>query len=319
MPHDLEEKWNRATPDLGLITDADLAILDLPEPKWIIPGYLAEGLALLGGKPKMGKSWMALGLAYAVATGGRALNAIDVDQGGVLYLGLEDTRRRLQSRMRAIRQEYPATPRLHFKTEWPRLNEGGLEMIQSWLQTTPDPRYVVLDTFAKVKARATGRGTQYEEDYDSLSGLKSLADDFSICAQCVTHTRKSDADDVFDTIMGGVGLPGAADMSWVLKRDRGQADGFLHVTGRDIEEREAALMFHSDTGHWSLLGDAEEYRRSKEQNDILLCLIDNGPMAPKEIAERLDKPASTVRSLLSKMRDARVVKRRDDGRYAAEE
>lgn len=305
--------------DLGLITDAALDILELPEPKWIVPGYLMEGLALLGGKPKMGKSWMALGLAYAVATGGKALNAIDVDRGDVLYLGLEDTRRRLQSRMRAIRQEYPATPRLHFKTEWPRLNEGGLEMIRSWLQATPDARFVVLDTFAVVKARSTGRGTQYEEDYDSLSGLKALADEFNICIFIVTHTRKSVADDVFDEIMGGVGLPGAADMSWVLKRERGQADGFLHVTGRDIEEREAALMFDKDTGQWSLLGDAEEYRRSKEQNDILKLLIDSGPMTPKEIARELDKHDSTVRSLLAKMRDARLVRKDEDGRYVAKE
>lgn len=318
MQPDPEKQWDAAVPELGLITDADLDSLELPDPKWIIPGYLTEGLALLGGKPKMGKSWLALGLAYAVASGGRALNAIEVEQGDVLYLGLEDTRRRLQSRMRAIRQELPATPRLHFKTEWPRLNEGGLDMIGSWLHATPDARFVVLDTFAKVKARSTGRD-QYEDDYDALSGLKAMADEFSIAAQCVTHTRKSDADDIFDTIIGGVGLPGAADMSWVLKRERGQADAFLYVTGRDIEEREAALMFHTDTGQWSLMGDADEYRRSKEQNAILNLLIDNGPMTPKEIARELDKHDSTVRSLLAKMREARLVRKDENGRYVAEE
>lgn len=305
--------------DLGLITDADLDTLELPAPKWIISDYLAEGLVILAGKPKLGKSWLALGLAYAVATGGKALNAIEVDQGDVLCLALEDTRRRLQVRMKAIRQGDPPTERLHFRTAWPRLNDGGLEMIRVWLQSKPEARLVIVDTFAKVKARSTGRGTQYEEDYDSLSGLKALADEFNVGIVVVTHTRKTPAEDVYDEIIGGVGLTGSADASLVLKRERGQADGFLHATGRDIEEREAALMFHKDTGLWSLLGDAEDYRRSKEQNEILRCIIDNEAMTPKEIAERLGKHDSTMRSLLSKMRDARLVKRREDGRYVAEE
>lgn len=105
--------------------------------------------------------------------------------------------------------------------------------------------------------------------------------------------------------------------SMVLKRERGQADAFLHVTGRDIEEREAALMFHKDTGHWSLMGDAEEFRRSKEQNDILLQLGDNGPMRPAEIAEALDKNGSTVRTLLGKMVDAGYVTKNEWGGYVA--
>src|SRR5258708_18107521 len=53
-------------------TAADLLAEEFAEPKWAVPGLLPEGLTLLAGAPKVGKSWLCLGLALAVAAGGRA-------------------------------------------------------------------------------------------------------------------------------------------------------------------------------------------------------------------------------------------------------
>ena len=39
-----------------------------------------------------------------------------------------------------------------------------------------------------------------------------------------------------DTISGSAGPPGGADGTLVLKRERGKADAYLHVDGRDVEE-----------------------------------------------------------------------------------
>lgn len=44
-----------------------------PEQHWAVPDILLEGLALLAGRPKMGKSWLALQIASAVGTGGMTL------------------------------------------------------------------------------------------------------------------------------------------------------------------------------------------------------------------------------------------------------
>jgi len=43
--------------------------------KYVIPGYVAEGLTLLGGRPKLGKSWLALDFGIVVASGGQSLGA----------------------------------------------------------------------------------------------------------------------------------------------------------------------------------------------------------------------------------------------------
>ena len=48
--------------ELGTFSTTDLMATELPEPRWIIEPYLTEGFAILAGKPKIGKSWMALGL-----------------------------------------------------------------------------------------------------------------------------------------------------------------------------------------------------------------------------------------------------------------
>ena len=71
-------------------------------PRWAVPGLIPEGLSLLAGAPKAGKSWLALNLALGIAAGAPVLGEVAVDPGEVLYLALEDTPRRLQSRMGKI-------------------------------------------------------------------------------------------------------------------------------------------------------------------------------------------------------------------------
>src|SRR5690242_19890502 len=87
---------------LGASNAAALMWEDLPPIRYIVPNLIAEGLTLLGGKAKLGKSWLLLGTAIAVAMGGYALSSIRVEQGDVLYLALEDNKRRLQKRLRQL-------------------------------------------------------------------------------------------------------------------------------------------------------------------------------------------------------------------------
>ncbi len=107
---------------------------------------------LLAGPPKVGKSWLSLGLALAVAAGDDALGSIEVEAGPVLYLALEDTPRRLQSRMRKLLDHHPAPAALTLATTCPPLPEGGAAAIAGWLARNPAARMVVVDVFAKVRA-----------------------------------------------------------------------------------------------------------------------------------------------------------------------
>src|SRR2546430_3880493 len=96
--------------------------------KYVVPGIIVEGLTLFAGKPKIGKSWLLLHAAIAVARGGFTLGDVHCQEGDVLYCALEDNKRRLQSRMtKLLGTSTTWPPRLCFACEMPRLTEGGLD------------------------------------------------------------------------------------------------------------------------------------------------------------------------------------------------
>jgi replicative DNA helicase len=125
--------------------------------RYVVPGYIAEGLTVLAGRPKLGKSWLALDLAIAVATGGSALGSSRIEQGDVLYLALEDNERRLQKRLLQLLPPTSMPESLAVETECPRLDQGGLEAIREWVESVPSPRLIVVDVFNKVRPE-TKRG-----------------------------------------------------------------------------------------------------------------------------------------------------------------
>ena len=231
-----------------------------PEPRWAVPGLLAEGLTLIVGAPKVGKSWLSWNLAVAVASGGIAFGKVPVEAGDVLYLALEDTGRRLQARLTKVLEGDRAPRSLTVATACPTLTAGGAEQIAGWLSEHPNARLVIVDVFARVRGKLSPQASAYESDYGPMSILKQIADEAGVAMLVVHHTRKASSEDFLDDVSGTQGLSGAADAILVLKRSRGQADAVLHVTGRDVEEADYALSFHADLGAWQMLdGPAQDY------------------------------------------------------------
>lgn len=316
IPDDLRaESKNGHVPQT--MTAAALMALKFDPLREAVPGILPEGVTLLGGKPKMGKSWMALGLCVAVASGGVALGTKRVERGEALYLSLEDNPRRLQKRLRKVLQGDDAPDGMHLRTEWPRMGEGGIEALAAWLEGHPKTRLVVVDTFARFKPIAIGRRSQYDEDRASVDPLAPLVEDYRAAILLVHHLREAESEDPLDMISGGTGLTGGVDNALVLKRQRGRADAYLHVDGRDIEEPvELALEWDANVASWCIAGNADDYRLSKERAEIMTVLDDNGdPMTPTEVATALNKDTNTVKQRLWRMsKDGQVSAA--DGRYS---
>jgi len=201
--------------------------------KYVVPGVIVEGLTLLAGKPKLGKSWLLLHMAIAVARGGFTLGDIHCAEGDVLYLALEDNLRRLQARMTKLLglQQWPS--RLQFLCEMLRLAEGGLAKIKEWIAGAEHPRLVIIDTLAMVRMPNRKDQSTYDADYAAVKELRKLANEAGIAIVLVHHLRKADADDAFDTVSGTLGLTGAPDTILVLKRDTA-GNVILHGRGRDL-------------------------------------------------------------------------------------
>ncbi len=294
------------------ISADQLLMQQFPVPVWLLADLLPEiGAFLLCGKPKAGKSWLALQLGMAVAQGGRALDR-DVPAGGVIYLALEDNLRRLQTRIKTLQPDADRNPaslaNLHFKITAPTLANGlEAELRQLIASAKTKVRLVIVDTLQKVRG-AGGSGNQYGLDYEAVGRLKRIADDAGICLLIVHHIRKMEADDAQDAISGTNGIAGAADGSLVLLRQRASDAAVLHVTGRDMPDAEFGLRFNKGT--WEFAGDAATVRASAEQNALLKLLAGYGEEGATAamLAEESGKKAPAIRFLLRKMNEAGLVR-----------
>lgn len=141
-PHHLRSKtvpssaaiWQQAA-----FTAEQLRLMKFEPISWIVPEIIpAEGVTLLCSKPKFGKSWLAYELCIGSTTDRFILGEIKPAQGDVLYLALEDSKRRLQCRMRKLLPTFSCKwpERLTITTEWRRLHEGGLDDIRAWYEDT---------------------------------------------------------------------------------------------------------------------------------------------------------------------------------------
>lgn len=312
------DNLRKKQPQPDLISIKDLMSKQFDPIKYIVPDILPAGLIILGGKQKIGKSWLDLNLGLAVATGGIALGHYKVDQGDVLYMALEDTQRRLQDRTRQLLSPGENGPsNMDIVTNWDRMNEGGLEKLEAWILSHPNARLIIIDPWVKVKPRLKSRHgeTGYDADYEALDGIKKLADKYGICILVQFHLRKANADDPFDEVNATTGVTACADGFISLKRGRGESEATLYASGRDYkEEVNIALAFKN--GMWKVLGEgatAAYYGLSQERRAVIDLLSGAlQPMMPKDIATLLDVNDGTMRKLLFSMKDNNQIEWREE-------
>lgn len=301
------------------VTGADLAAREFPPIKWAVPGLLPEGYGIIGGRPKIGKSWLAYDLALAVASGGFAIGSLEyqVEPGTVLYLALEDNQRRLQERQKILLNGQAGGPeRLHLATEWKRLDEGGLDDLAQWLEAYQDCRLVIIDTLARVKPRLKRGADAYEHEMEIGGKLQAIAHKYHISLPAIHHTRKtrSETGDFIDELSGSTGITGAPDFVAQLSRGRREDTGILEITGKDIPEIKLALKFENCL--WTLLGEAKEFKISDSQAKILECLKKSSePLTPKGITDQTGLKDYYVKELLPKMLDIDLIEKIGHGKY----
>lgn len=309
------ERGQRKGPRFSRTSTTTIMAISFPPIRWVVPGYVAEGLSILAGRQKLGKTWLALDWAIAVAAGGAAMGSIGCEQGDVLYIDLENGQRRIQGRINTLfpdERRRPELSRLEWVNEAPTLNRDFLDALDEWLLSVPNPRLVVIDVFQRIKPAAKANQNAYESDYAALAGLQRWATDNRIAVVALHHTRKGGADDPLEALSGSNGLSACADTTLVLDRDQNGVT--LYVRGRDVEEKESALTFAA--GAWIVTGQAADVRRSSERGSIMAALEEaTDPMSPTELADVTGMKNGNVRRLLFAMGKAGEVQKSGRGRY----
>ena len=211
---------------------------------FVVNGLVSQGVNVISGASKAGKSWLVLWLALMVAQG-LPVWGLPTLHCGVLYLSLEDTQRRIKDRLYILTDNAPDN--LYFAVTAGLIGGGLEEQVTDFLTEHPDTKLVIIDTLQKVRDSrgSAGKTRMYGNDYDDISRIKSIADSFNISIVLVHHLRKlQDSDDPFNDVSGSTGIIGAADTNFILRRKRSGNDATLLVSGRDVEYQELTLQFN---------------------------------------------------------------------------
>ena len=265
-------KWeppsDQKKPSLDTITAADLQQKDLPPIRFIVDKLLSVGLNILASPPKYGKSWMVLALCLAVASGGRFLGYM-TNQCGCLYLALEDSQRRLKTRMNKLLAGKAAPGGFHFATMASPIDNGLFDELEDFLKKHPDTGLIVVDTLQRVRGASQGKEGAYAADYREVGALKAFADQHNVALLLVHHLRKmKDDGDPFNMISGTNGIMAASDTTMVLtKEKRGDSNATFSVVGRDVESSDTVLRFNKDTCYWENLGDADWFAEQQARQE----------------------------------------------------
>ena len=250
--------------------DAETLMTTPMEPlKFIVSGLLPEGLHVLAGSPKIGKSWLALWICLQVAKGEKVWG-FETLRSKVLYLCLEDSFVRIQSRLFEITDEAPAT--LHFAIMSNAIGHGLENQIESFIKEHPGTGLIVIDTLQKVRKTVSTNVNPYAADYDDINALKQIADRHHLAILLVHHLRKTGDADPLNMISGTSGIAGGSDTNFVLQKDKRTGNtAKLICTGRDIEGRELFLEFNKNNFLWELLEPIEMQQLIIPDETFLLC------------------------------------------------
>ena len=240
---------------------------DIPPLKFAIDAILPEGLVLFCGRAKSMKSWTMLLICYLVQNGMDALGR-ETTQGDCLYLGLEDSERRLKDREHKLGIDNLTPP--YVDVDAPFLKMGLEESLQQWIDDVANPRLIVIDTLARVK-QAMGRrsGTAYDSDNETLRDIQKLAVKNGVTIVLVSHLNKAPQDYAFDKITGSTGLQGMSDAMWLCERGETGAQSTLVGRGRDIHDFEYSLNWNEETWRYDYVGNLGEVTLNENRKEII--------------------------------------------------
>lgn len=250
------------------ITLKDLLEMDIKPPHIVVENMLYQGLTILAGAPKVGKSWLCLDLCISICSG-KPFLGFKTNKCDCLYLALEDSYYRLKERTKKVLKTEKIVPegfRLNIFAN--PLNEGLLEQLQDELKENPNTKLIIIDTLQKIRGTPNKTDSMYGYDYKEMTKIKSFADEHKICIVVIHHLKKGDEDDTFDKINGSTGLRGAADTTIILSKIKDKKEVKFSIEGRDVESNEKLLIFNKDTLKWKVTCENLETLETRTDIDI---------------------------------------------------
>lgn len=286
-----EQKAKPAKRRFKTITHTELRSMEF-RPKWQpVDGIITEGFSIFVGGSKVGKSWLCLDMAYCVSKGRPYLER-KTESCPVLYLALEDGKRRLSERIRILdilsecdQLEYVTTDDDGTDEVFP-IGDDFRDMLDTWLEEHGHRCLVIIDVLQRIRGPIKrSDGDAYQADYKFVRGLKRIADKHGAAIVAVHHTNKGTWKDQFHSTSGSEGFTAASDNIIMIQRERGSNIAEISLTGREVKEDMELTVQRDDRMHYNVVDTSRPIELA----------LDKNPVAKTIRAIARDNPAAMVR------------------------
>jgi len=252
------------------LTGAQLMAAEFPEPNWVIDELIPEGLTVLAGAPKIGKSYLCLQLLQAISAGGQLFNK-RATKLKTAYIALEDPPRRLQQRLNE--QGYTGS--------------GNDLILTSANMDTPyylmdHFDVIIIDTFSRLLQRTSLDQFKSADMTNILGELQTYAHKKNKTLIVADHHKKgvmyspSDIDfiDPVNDLYGSVAKSAAADVIAGMYKIRGMDNRVFAAWGKEIGPSNYEISFDPRLHIWTSHGMASPEKIAVQNSTELTRVLD---------------------------------------------
>jgi len=305
--------------------------------EWLVSGLLPVGeTVLLCALPKVGKSKLAIDLAFSVATGESRFLGQETKQGKVLLITPDASLMSLKQELmkRGFRKQ--DSPNVHIFPSW---SIDQMAELEAKLENFR-PDLVVIDSLKKITA-----GKEISENSaefaDNIIALNDMLKRYRATGILVHHANKSNDAIGVERARGSTAIVGSCWGTWMLERipkkdpnnakrmivDPKDPKRIFTATSRDAEGTTLNIEFNLENNSWEFMGEVgldeqESQQQLTYQERILKVLRDNQRnLSGSEIMELMGisrEQRNSVYTVLGRMENRRLINSRsapDDKRF----
>jgi hypothetical protein len=322
-------KQRTLTPKPKRLTFEDLLDSESEAMDWLVSGLLPVGeTVLLCALPKVGKSKLAIDLAFSVATGESRFLGQETKQGKVLLITPDASKMSLKQELtkRGFRKQ--DSPNLHIFPEW---SIDQMAVLEEELENFR-PDLVVIDSLKKITV-GQEISENSEEFANNIIALNDMLKRYRATGILVHHANKSNDAIGVERARGSTAIVGACWGTWMLERipkkdpnnakrmivDPKDPKRIFTATSRDAEGTTLNIEFNVENNSWEFMGEVgldeqEAKQQSTYQERILKVLRDNQRnLSGPEIMELMGigrEQRNSVYTVLGRMENKRLINSR---------
>lgn len=262
--YQIEKAQEAVSSPLGGMRRSGFASIPIEKPRWVIECLLPEGLTVLGARAFCGKSILLVQMVEHIIRGKAFLGQFPTPGADALYFDFEKAQYEIVSRTAGISEKTKGQIKhdaIYYAIDTPglpRTLEELSETCERHLETTPNLKVVIVDTWARIKPQKKGFYSDYDWETDLTGKMQNWAKRSRLALILIVHTTKQPpkGENPFDAFLGGSGLQGVTDCCWLLNRAFESEEGeFLVQSKIGGVTRHLKMGYKEGAGWWDCLGD----------------------------------------------------------------